>query len=55
MKLIYWIFKKVMRRLTDKTNAVNLEILKQFAAHGLDMAFPTQTLQHLPIEVISSK
>ncbi len=30
----------------DTQTAINLEILKQFAANGLDMAFPTQTIYH---------
>ena len=27
--------------------AINLEILKQFDANGLDMAFPTQTIYNI--------
>jgi MscS family membrane protein len=27
--------------------AINLEILKQFGEHGLEMAFPTQTIHHI--------
>jgi len=30
----------------DTQTAINLEILKQFSANGLEMAFPTQTIYH---------
>lgn len=41
---IYYI-KKESDILTTQTE-INLEILKQFNANGLEMAFPTQTLYH---------
>ncbi len=50
---IYYIRKG--EDILGTNTAVNLEILKQFTVEGLDMAFPTQTLQHLPVEVISGK
>ena len=31
----------------DTQTAVNLEILKQFGANGLEMAFPTQTIYNI--------
>ncbi len=42
---IYYI--KAGRDNLDTQTAINLEILKQFGANGLDMAFPTQTIYNI--------
>jgi MscS family membrane protein len=45
---IYYIKKGA--NIIDTQTAINLAILKQFNANGLDMAFPTQTVYHQEIK-----
>lgn len=55
LNLLFIYYIKKGEDILGTQTAVNMEILKQFTAEGLDMAFPTQTLQHLPVEVVSGK
>ena len=45
--LIFIYYIKAGSDNLDTQTAVNLEILKQFGANGLEMAFPTQTIYNI--------
>ena len=44
LNITCWYYIKTVSDLFETQSAVNLQVLGEFNAHGLDFAFPTQTL-----------
>jgi len=42
--VVYWLLTPVYKDFMDATQTINLAIVRRFAAEGIEMAFPTQTL-----------
>jgi small-conductance mechanosensitive channel len=43
-EIVYWVLNPDYNIYMDIQQAINLEIFKQFAQHGIEFAYPTQTL-----------
>lgn len=53
LNLLFIYYIKSGENIVGVQNDINLEILQQFVDKGLDMAFPTQTVLHQPVDEAS--